>query len=84
MPVFAPTPPMEKVLVRFLKPVIRYVGADGAEYGPYEKDEVAEILEVDATTLIKEGYAVKVETVPVVPPPLPKVRWKKPLRAKCL
>mgnify|MGYP000642661874 CR=1 FL=1 len=54
---------IEYVQVWFTKPVEKFVGADGKEYGPFKAGDSARIPATDAEALIKQGVA---STTPVI------------------
>lgn len=77
--------PLEYVKVRFLKDAPAIVGADMKTYGPFEKEEIAELPKPNAEAFVKQELATY-ELIPPPakpPPPLAKarVRFKYPYSA---
>ena len=50
----------EKISIKFIKPVPRFIWKDMKEYGPYEKDEKTDIFKDLADLLVRKGRAQKV------------------------
>ncbi len=50
------------ILLRFLEPVPRFLGTDGFTYGPFEKEDIANLQSNIANLIIKKNKAEKIET----------------------
>ncbi len=51
----------KRMLVRFLKDVPAIIGADMKTYGPFKTEDVGTVSAENATVLVKQGIAAKIE-----------------------
>jgi len=64
-----PSKPSELVLVRFLQDVPPIVGVDLKTYGPFKKEDVANLPRENAEALVKQGLAKRVGAPELEQPP---------------
>ena len=53
-------PPRSPVMVRFLQPVPKILGADLKDYGPYHPQDVGTLPRANAENLIESGHAIEI------------------------
>jgi hypothetical protein len=72
-----PTPePSEKVLVRFLQDVPMIAGVDLKEYGPFKKEDIANLPKENADSLVKSGLAKLIPSPTVTEPSVIDIKSK--------
>jgi len=63
-----PSVTSERVLVRFLQDISSFVGVDLESYGPFKREDIANLPRENAEALIKQGLAKPIPS-PVAPEP---------------
>ena len=51
----------KRILVRFLREIPAIIGSDMRTYGPFKTEDIAALPAENTITLVKQGFAVKVE-----------------------
>jgi DNA replication factor GINS len=65
-PIPYPQPNRGAILVRFVKDVPAIMGVDLRTHGPFLKEDVANLPSENASSLIRQGLAVEIKTIPRV------------------